>query len=75
MYLIPFVMEQTLNWRLDKEKEVHGVSVHLLMIDRLVSSCSFLNKAFYLQPHMLENRLGKVNNFRLVENNQNNNLI
>jgi len=37
MYLIPFVMEQTLNWRLDKEKEVHGVSVHLLMIDRLVS--------------------------------------
>ncbi|XP_004505753.1 DNA repair protein XRCC2 homolog [Cicer arietinum] len=26
---------KTLNWRLDKEKEVHGVSVHLLMIDSI----------------------------------------
>lgn len=26
---------KTLNWRLDKEKEIHGVSVHLLMIDSI----------------------------------------
>jgi len=42
MYLIPFVLQQTLHCRLEKEKEVQGVGVHVLMIDRLASSCFFL---------------------------------
>lgn len=54
MYLVRFVLQQTLNWRLDKEKEVHGASVHLLMIDRLFFSSYLLNVTFYLQLAKVE---------------------
>ena len=65
MYLISFVLQQTLHYRLKKEKEVHGVSVHLLMIDRLASSCFFLTQKFIevisiissLQPVLIQQLL------------------
>ncbi|XP_058730188.1 DNA repair protein XRCC2 homolog [Vicia villosa] len=40
---------KTLNWRLDKEKEVHGVSVHLLMIDS-IGAFHWMDRASMLLP-------------------------
>jgi hypothetical protein len=60
MHLILFFLQQTLSRRLDKAKEVHGVSVHMLMIDRLVSFCFFLSMPLYLQLAMVEDYLGKL---------------